>query len=302
MTLLEAYRDGTARLAEAGIADAHLDAWYLLDHVTGISRAMYYVRQNETMPEPEWQKYAELIRKRAGRIPLQHITGQQEFMGLVFAVNEHVLVPRQDTEVLVETVQQYLRSGMDILDLCTGSGCILVSLCKCPAAAYDATTLRGTGSDISKEALRVAEENAKNHGVDVALVQSDLFEQIAGIYDVIVSNPPYIPTKEIEELEEEVRLHDPMLALDGREDGLYFYRKITEESPSHLKDGGMLFFEIGCDQAEAVSELMREAGFAQVKVKKDLAGLDRVVFGVYNISGDVSHVPPQGEKSHVSDK
>ena len=198
-------------------------------------------------------------------------------MGLEFGVNEYVLVPRQDTEILVESVLDILEGGMEVLDMCTGSGCILISLLKLCSFA----DVRGVGADVSEHALKVACENAEKLGVDVKFLHSDLFSNVEGKYDVIVSNPPYIRTAVIEELKEEVKLHDPFIALDGKEDGLYFYRRIVDESTNHLKKGGKLYFEIGYDQGEDVSRLMREAGFADVTVKKDLAGLDRVVFGVY---------------------
>jgi release factor glutamine methyltransferase len=198
-------------------------------------------------------------------------------MGLTFFVNEHVLIPRQDTEILVEEVLKSLAPNAHVLDMCTGSGCILVSIMKYASEAS------GTGVDISEEALIVAQRNAEQHQVNARFLQSNLFANVKGIYDVIVSNPPYIRTSVIEELEEEVKLHDPFIALDGKEDGLYFYRKIVDECREFLKPGGSLYFEIGHDQGQEVKELMEQQGFDCVTVKKDLAGLDRVVFGVYNI-------------------
>lgn len=277
MTLQEAYEYGQKVLAAEGIEDAALDAWYLLEFETGISRAAYFLGLKEEMESGQETRYRADISRRAAHIPLQHITGEQEFMGLSFQVNEHVLVPRQDTEVLVERVLDVLKPGMKVLDMCTGSGCILVSLLKLGAPVF------GTGADISGDALAVAEANAKRHGVDALLIESDLFEHVVDKYDVIVSNPPYIRTAVIEELKEEVKFHDPFLALDGKEDGLYFYRRIIEESPAYLTEKGKLYFEIGHDQGQAVKDLMEEAGFTDVTVKKDLAGLDRVVFGVYTI-------------------
>lgn len=276
MTLREAYEYGQEQLKKAEIEDAALDAWYLLEFVTGISRAMYFLKMQEEMSALQEEQYKAYLKTRAGHIPLQHITGVQEFMGLEFCVNEHVLVPRQDTEVLVESVLKVLGPGSSVLDMCTGSGCILISLLKL------GKSISGIGVDISREALKVAEKNAEKIGVDAAFLHSDLFTQVEGKYDVIVSNPPYIRTAVIEELKEEVKFHDPFLALDGKEDGLYFYREIVEKSPRYLKRSGKLYFEIGHDQGEDVKRLMEEAGFAEVTVKKDLAGLDRVVFGVYN--------------------
>ena len=279
MTIQEIYREGTKRLEEAGIADAALDAWYLLEHVTGISRASYYGHPEREIGGEEKERYFFGIAQRGKRIPLQHLTKEQEFMGLSFYVNEHVLIPRQDTEILVETAMKQLEPGMRILDMCTGSGCILLSLLRLCRAE-----VTGTGADISGEALAVARENAARLGVEAEFVEGDLFSPVAPgrCYDMIVSNPPYIPTAEIEGPQDEVRLHDPYIALDGRKDGLFFYRRIVREGLLYLKKGGRLLFEIGCGQAAAVSGLMEAAGYEEVRVKKDLAGLDRVVMGMYN--------------------
>ena len=277
MTLKEAYEYGQEQLKNVQIDDADLDAWYLLEHVTGITRAMYFLDMNKMLSTEEERQYCEYVATRAKHVPLQHITGVQEFMGLEFCVNEHVLVPRQDTEVLVESVLEVLKPGMRVLDMCTGSGCILISLLK--LCGFD--DVSGVGADVSEGALKVARDNAEKLGVDATLVHSDLFSNVTQQYDLIVSNPPYIRTAVIEKLKDEVKFHDPLLALDGKEDGLYFYRRIVEESTQYLNIGGRLYFEIGHDQGEEVSSLMKEAGFSDVTVKKDLAGLDRVVFGVY---------------------
>ena len=281
LTLTQLYREGAKRLEEAGIGDAVLDAWYLLEYVTGISKAMYYADPDREILAEDAKQYETYIDERSKHIPLQHITGEQEFMGYPFYVNEHVLIPRQDTEILVEEAMKMIRPGMKILDMCTGSGCILLSILKMERERYYISDLKGTGVDISKEALLVAERNREQLNVDAALIQSNLFENISenDRYDMIVSNPPYIQTSVIEELEEEVRLHDPYIALDGKEDGLFFYRKIIENAEKYLKPQGCLLFEIGYDQAEPVEKLMEKAGFGQIIVKKDLAGLDRVVSG-----------------------
>ena len=305
MTLKTGYTEAKKLLEESGIEEASLDAWLLLEHVTGISRASYYAEPDREMSPDEWRIYSELVGCRAERVPLQHITGTQEFMGLVFEVNEHVLIPRQDTEILVEQALAFIGSGKvpaaensrtRILDMCTGSGCILLSVMHW-AESYRQKALRragdtarggekqdiiieGTGADISPKALAMAEKNARRLGISAGFVESDLFGAVRGKYGMIVSNPPYIRTDEIKDLQEEVRLHDPVIALDGREDGLYYYRRIVRESRSYLDEGGALLFEIGCDQAEAVSGLMSGAGFSEITVKKDLAGLDRVVSGV----------------------
>lgn len=281
MTFREALNWGKEKLQHAGIPEYDLDAWLLLEHLSGLSRAMYFVRDREEMEESCREQYEEAIRKRESRVPLQHITGVQEFMGYEFHVNEHVLIPRQDTEILVEEADRAAddTGAKRILDVCTGSGCILLSLLKMNE------NRTGTGSDLSEPALKMAEENRRLLEIPeerAAFVQSDLFERIEGTYDMIVSNPPYIRTEEIRKLQEEVRLHDPYGALDGKEDGLYFYRRIISEAGGYFEHQGTLLFEIGYDQAEDVKRLMEEAGYSQIYVKKDLAGLDRVVGGVYN--------------------
>ena len=281
LTLKQLYKVGTVKLAEEGIEEFSLDAWYLLEYVTGVSKAMYFAEPERAVSEENADRYIDCIRRRAAHIPLQHITGEQEFMGYPFCVNEHVLIPRQDTEILVEEAIQVMRPKMKVLDMCTGSGCIVLSILKMCREKYYMTDLQGIGADVSEEALKVARENSRRLEVPVTWIQSDLFAKIPEEekYDVIVSNPPYIETAVIDTLQEEVRLHDPYIALDGKEDGLYFYRRIISEAGKYLKTQGKLMFEIGCDQAEAVEELMKNAGYEQITVKKDLAGLDRVVYG-----------------------
>lgn len=276
MTYRELYDWGSRQLHEAKIAEAALDARLLLEEVCGTDRGYMLVHGEAPMDASCEERYKEYISLRQGRIPLQHIVGYQEFMGLRFFVNEDVLIPRQDTETLVEEVMRYLHDGMHILDMCTGSGCILLSLLR-----YSNDCI-GVGSDSSQKALAVAKKNAESLGIDATFQQGDLFENIEGKYEIIVSNPPYIPTAVIETLEEEVREHDPFTALDGKEDGLHFYRRIVEQAGEYLYPGGMLFFEIGCEQAEAVSRLMERAGFLEVTGCKDLSGLDRVVYGTWH--------------------
>lgn len=277
MNYRECFEKGKSALAEAGIEEADLEARLLLEHVCGTNRNDLLAHgDREVLPEQE-TGYLSLLDKRAQRIPLQHLTGVQDFMGLEFDVNEHVLIPRQDTEILVEEALRELRDGMDILDMCTGSGCILISLLR---YSNDCT---GLGVDLSEEALSVAEGNARKllaPEEQVRFLKSDLFEKVDGMYDMIVSNPPYIPSGVIPSLMPEVREHEPLGALDGREDGLYFYHRITEECRKYLKPGGMLFYEIGYDQGAAVSGILSREGFGEVQVIKDYAGLDRVVSGV----------------------
>lgn len=273
MTYRELLRAGIQQLTQAEIADAQTDAWLLLEFVTGIDRTHYFLRQSDFCTEDEKAAYEALLNKRAQHVPLQHLTGVQEFMGYPFRVNEHVLIPRQDTELLVLEAQKRIGKGSCVLDMCTGSGCIIISLAKtCEAAEF-------TGADISEEALKTAQDNAEYLQAQVRFLKSNLFEKIEGTFDCIVSNPPYIRSEEIQQLMPEVRDFEPHLALDGSADGLYFYRKIAEESQRYLAADGWLLFEIGCDQGKDVSALMEEAGYTEIEVKKDLAGLDRVVCG-----------------------
>lgn len=274
MNRKEAYEMGIARLTETGFEEAKSDTLLLLDGICHVSRNDILLHGEEVLEDSQAQAFTEALARRCEHIPVQYITGVQNFMGLDFMVNENVLIPRFDTEILVEEVMKELHDGFSILDMCTGSGCILLSL------LHYSNNCIGTAVDVSEKALAVAKRNSENLGLNANFIQSDLFEKVSGTYDIIVSNPPYIRSDVIPTLMEEVKDHEPMLALDGREDGLYFYRKIVEESPEFLVNGGMLFFEIGCDQGEAVSRLMNENGFRNVQVVKDYAGLDRVVFGV----------------------
>ena len=349
---------GKKILKNAGIVEADLDAWYLFEQSFGISRAQYFLCARENIAGSTAQKmaaqeqagnslesknaldcvelwlkeklsaYENALKKRAARIPLQQIIGQQEFMGLTFFVNEHVLIPRQDTETLVELVlQEQKDKDISILDMCTGSGCIAVSLKKLGGYAHV------EGADISEEALKVAKSNSEeileNNDVNsdavnsrteqiqncmnltnnqnkqdnseermvsevrrvsqtgVTFRHSDMFSAFPETepFDVIVSNPPYIPSAVIEELEPEVRDHEPRRALDGTADGLYFYRILAEECAKHLTPGGHVYFEIGYDQGMAVKELLDNHGFKDTRVIQDLAGKDRVVCGAWQTAG-----------------
>lgn len=273
MTFREAIEVGERVLRLAEIEDAKNDAWLLLALVCKINRTYYYVHMDEMLTEEQAKEFECVLKKRAEHIPLQYITGEQEFMGLTFKVNTSVLIPRQDTETLVEEALKIVRPGMKVLDMCTGSGCILISILK------NTTGVEGIGYDISKQALIVAKENARLNGVATSFERSDLFENVTEVYDVIVSNPPYIPTDVIHGLMPEVSVFEPFEALDGKEDGLHFYRKIVKECRKHLTENGTILFEIGHDQGEAVSNMLRYAGFRAVRVVKDLAGNDRVVIG-----------------------
>ncbi len=272
MTYETALSDGKKVLKDAGIMECDLDAWYLMEYVCKIDKSWYYLHNFEEMEEIKYQEYCLLLKKRSERIPLQYITGIQEFMGLKFKVNSHVLIPRQDTETLVEEAVKRMETGMEVLDLCTGTGCVIISIMKQKKIA-------ATASDISKQALLLAKENARNNQVEVNLVRSDLFQNIIGRYDMIVANPPYIPTDVIGTLMPEVRNFEPIEALDGKEDGMYFHREIIKKGRNFLKSNGYLCLEIGHDQGGRTAFLMEEHGYRNIKVMKDLAGNHRVVCG-----------------------
>lgn len=260
-------------LEDAGICEAENDAWLLMEKHFGITRTQYYLQMDKSVDETE---YIVLVNRRAKHYPLQYITGEQYFMGLRFEVNEAVLIPRYDTEVLVENVVKHIGSDeVMVLDVCTGSGCIAISIDKlCKNAVV-------TALDISSAALEVAKKNDCDNNSDVKFVKSDLFDRINDKYDYIVSNPPYIPTNDIYSLMDEVKGYEPVIALDGSSDGLEFYRRITSDAVDRLNDNGYIFYEIGCEQAADVVDILKDKGFTDIEVIKDLAGLDRVVKGKY---------------------
>ena len=294
MTRREAYEYGVEQLEAEGIENADCDIRILLEDLCGVDREELFIQGDKVISRRETEIFMNAVNKRIGHYPVQYITGKQEFMGLTFTVNQNVLIPRMDTEILVEEVMRQLNDKSRILDMCTGSGCILLSL------LYYSNDCEGVGVDISEEALDVAKDNAgrlilddtfdllfKTGGMGkkhldedkIEFIQSNLFNDVRGRFDIIVSNPPYIRSDVIPTLMEEVRDYEPILALDGKEDGLYFYRKIIEKSPDYLNPGGLLFFEIGYDQADDVVALMEKAGFKDVTVVQDYAHLDRVVWG-----------------------
>lgn len=275
MTLNELNEKITSILIEADIKEAEIESYYIIEAVLNISRAMYFLKKNDVVSEENIAKCLEIAEARKEHIPLQYLLEKQEFMGLEFTVTPQVLIPRQDTELLVEAVLKMLKPGMKVLDMCTGSGCIAISIAKLSKGA------EVTGADVSKEALAVAKKNGEDNQAAVQWLESDLFTQVTGTYDVIVSNPPYIKSDVIETLMPEVRDHEPRLALDGTADGLYFYRKLAKEAGAYLVKGGRLCLEIGYDQGEEVAELLRENGYQEVTIAKDLCGLDRNVYGVF---------------------
>lgn len=274
MTYHEALKLGEKVLETASIVETKLDAWLLLEMVCKIDRSFYYLHMEDDLLEEQVSEYEIALKKRAEHVPLQYIVGETEFMGLKFKVNSSVLIPRQDTETLVEEALKVITPGMRVLDLCTGSGCIIVSI------LHNVADVEGYAIDISKQALNVAKENAKLNGVAVNFERSDLFDNVTGTFDVIVSNPPYIPSLEVVKLMPEVGSFEPLEALDGKEDGLYFYREIIASCKEYLKPEGRILFEIGYDQGEAVRAMLLDAGFKEVCVIKDLAHNDRVVTGM----------------------
>lgn len=283
MLVREMIKLGEGRLMKAHCMDPWLDAELLYYYLTGTDRVELFLKARQPVDEETEKKYFELISRREKRIPLQHITGVQEFMGLTFQVNSDVLIPRQDTETLVEEAAKMIRGDNDsvqgrrtwkVLDLCCGSGAIGVSLSRI------CENVKVTASDCSEAALRVAKANAAGNRVKIRFRQGDLYRAVGSRrYDMIVSNPPYIPSHMIPILQDEVKAHEPLMALDGGEDGLDFYRIIIEQSPDHLRSHGVLALEIGHDQADSVTDLIRKTGaFTKVYVVKDLAGHDRVVY------------------------
>jgi len=266
-------KEGRDILKKAGITEWELDAWLLLGYVTSMERAEYFMKINETVPEETIHQYLDLINIRVCHVPLQHITGEQEFMGIKFKVSPDVLVPRQDTETLVEYLLP-LVNGRRVLDMCTGSGCIAVSLMKLGNAAFCMAV------DFSEDALEIARQNAEFNNTCIKFVQGNMFENVTGTFDVIVSNPPYIETSVISTLMPEVREHEPVAALDGGKDGLKFYKIISREAGNYLEKGGRLAVETGYNQGRQVMGLFRECGYKDVCIQKDLSGNDRVVAAV----------------------
>ena len=276
MTYLELYNEGAGLLKQAGIDEALLDARLLLEAACGTDHNTLLSHGDMEISEEKCDAYRSMISKRTQRVPVAYILGCCEFMGIDFMVCEDVLIPNQDTETLVEETLRILHDGMRILDLCTGSGCIALSLLN-----YSNDT-QAVATDISHKALAVAGANAQKLNLSDRFhaVCTDIFPERER-FDIIVSNPPYIPTAVIETLAPEVKVFEPYQALDGKEDGLFFYKRIIPEAKEYLYSSGYLLVEIGYDQAEAVSRMMTENGYKNVTVIKDLGGNDRVVSGCF---------------------
>lgn len=275
----QALLEGKKRLRQKGIDCYALDVELILMKAANLKRIELFTKNELILDEIQWKRYTQMLSKRENGMPTQYITEECEFMGLSFLVNESVLVPRPETELLVEKVIEYSKKERleTVLDMGTGSGCIPISL------AYYLKELLCYGVDISKAALVTAKKNALSHQLEnrVHFFESDLFQnipnQLFAAIDVLVSNPPYIATKEIEGLMREVRDFEPRNALDGGEDGLMFYRILVKQGKRLLKNNGCVFFEIGFDQGEPVCDLLLQEGFEEIALYKDLAGLDRLV-------------------------
>ena len=283
LTYRELYNEGNSALSMAleEEREAQLDARLLLEHVCGTSLQTLLLDGKRPVTDNEAELYRRLLKRRCSREPLAYILGKWDFMGLEFGVSSDVLIPEQDTENLVEEVMREVCDGDRILDLCTGSGCILLSLLNYSNGST------GVGTDLSEGAIAVAKENALKLGLSERCdwKAGDLFEAVdpGEKFDIIVSNPPYIRSETIGELAPEVRIHEPRMALDGGDDGLYFYKRIIPEAADYLRTGGMLFLEIGYDQAEQVGALMKDAGYYEVRTIKDYCGNDRIVCGIKSI-------------------
>lgn len=278
---------GQEALKLSGIYEWDYDSRTLLEWSLNISRTDLILEPNLEVSEEKALQYKAYIERRASHEPLQYIMGECEFMGLPFTVNENVLIPRQDTEVLIEWILEKERihwnQEMTLLDVCTGSGCIAISVdVLWKENGYK--PLKTSALDISEKALKVAKKNSDRNKAAIQFYPSNMFEAISEEYDIIVSNPPYIPTKVVDGLMEEVVGHEPRIALDGMEDGLHFYRILAKEGKKHLKEGGRLYLEIGHDQGESVPKLLFEEGFSGIEVRKDLAGNDRCVVAIFQKS------------------
>jgi len=269
----------TEYFSKHGISSPRLNSEILLAMVLGVDRVRLYMDWDSPLNTRELALFKTLIKRRIAHEPLQYITGSQDFWTLHLHVNPSVLIPRQDSETLIETALEFCEkdADIDILDLCTGSGNLALAL------AYELKNATVTASDISEQVIQTAQKNAAENDLQdrVTFKHGNLFDALSGSdkFDIIVSNPPYIPTHDIETLDNEVKLFEPLSALDGGSDGLTFYRKIIANSGKHLKQDAILFFEVGCTQAEQVEEIFRDSAFYDIETRKDYAGNDRVVFG-----------------------
>ena len=273
MTIANLLKDAVNKLESTNIEDASLDAWLLLSKVASITKAQYLANPGLELPGEVAQNFNAMLERRLNREPVQLILGETEFMGLKFFLDGKELIPRQETEILVEEVLKFAKGKEpSILDIFTGSGCIPISL-----SHYGSFSNISAG-DISPDAINNAEKNAKENNAIVTFKCGDMFVPFDGeCFDIITANPPYIKTEDTKTLMPEVKDFDPMLALDGGETGLDFYKRIASEAKGHLTENGIIFMEIGYDQANDVKEIFEKENYKNIKVVRDLAGLDRVV-------------------------
>lgn len=282
MEINQLIRIGVDRIKGRQYGNAVLEATLLLGKLMNVDKVHIYTHGKEQVPDEIVNKFLEAIEKRSKGYPIQYIIKEKEFMGLNFYIEEGVLIPRPDTEIIVEYILEYIdkrhsQEQINILDIGIGSGAIGLSI------AYYKKNVHVCGVDISHKALEVANINKDRFNLsNVKLIKSDLFEKISEEekFHIIVSNPPYIPTEDMESLQEEVKNYEPRTALDGGKEGMDFYRRIIPESKNYLKEEGLLIFEIGYHQAKDVSHIMIENGFKDIKILKDLQGLDRAVLGI----------------------
>ncbi|MBQ8137854.1 MAG: peptide chain release factor N(5)-glutamine methyltransferase [Lachnospiraceae bacterium] len=277
VTIAEIYRSTKDRLSAGGISEPDTEAGLLLEIYLKVSKSDILLNGDREPDAKALEDLEKAVSERLTRRPLWYIVGKAPFMGLEFNVDERVLIPRADTEILVEEALRVLNDGSRILDMCTGSGCILLSLLK-----YS-NDCKGLGVDLSEGALEVAKSNAAlilGEEADVRFIQSDLFENVEGQFEMIVSNPPYIASDVCDTLMREVKDFEPRMALDGDKSGLVFYEKIIPEAKKRLTIGGNLLLEIGYDQGDAVRNLLEKEGFIEIQIIKDYAHLDRVASAV----------------------
>ncbi|WP_432662584.1 peptide chain release factor N(5)-glutamine methyltransferase [Wukongibacter baidiensis] len=282
ITIHKVLKEAEGRLKDK-VSTPLLDAQVMLCHILDVDRLHLIVNRDKVLTTEEAYEYNELIEKRLDGVPVQYIIGNQEFMGLKFYVEEGVLIPRPDTEILIEKVIEDIDQGnnYNIVDIGTGSGAITVSLAKFIEKTHVFSV------DISEKAIKIAMKNAETNGVTskISFLNGSLFSPldsigIKGEIDILVSNPPYIPSKEIEGLQVEVSKYEPRIALDGGEDGLDFYREIVDKAPEYVRRGGLIALEVGHDQARTVARLMEEKdSYVDIEITKDLAGIERVVSG-----------------------
>jgi release factor glutamine methyltransferase len=279
-TLLEALQRATAYLERKGVATARLEAEVLLAHVLATTRLALYTGFDAPIGAPDIARYRDLLSRRAAGEPTAYLVGEKEFWSIPLRVDRRVLIPRPDTEILVEEAAR--RGGRRILEIGTGSGAIAIAIAReIREAAIVAT-------DLSGDALEVARENVARHGLEarIALRQGDLYDPVAGeTFDLIVSNPPYVRHLDIPRLQPEIAYHEPRVALDGGEDGLAVLRRLVAGAPAHLVPGGSLVCELGAGLAATVVALCEAAGFAEVAVLRDLGGNERALAGRWTPRG-----------------